>query len=170
MADSSEAVSNAGPLIHLSEVGGFELLQMFSRLYIPEQIHEDVCIEGMPGERELRAAGYIEVLKVSSEEREEVRKRLEVKLDEGEVAALALCRRLGDVVFLTDDLAAREVGKQLGLEVHGSAGVIARAYREGLIEWQRAKQSLERLYSVSNLFVTKAIIEEAMRELEAYSG
>jgi hypothetical protein len=56
MADSSEAVSNAGPRIHLSEVGGFELLQMFSRLYIPERINEEVCIEGMPGERELRAS------------------------------------------------------------------------------------------------------------------
>ncbi len=170
MADSRKAVSNAGPLIHLSEVGCFELLRVFSRLYIPERIYAEVCIEGMPGDRELRAAGYVEVLKVSSEEREEVGKRLEVKLDEGEVAALALCRRLGEVVFLTDDLAARGAGKQLGLEVHGSAGVIARAYREGLIELQSAKQSLERLYSVSNLFVTKAIIEEAIRDLEAYSG
>ena len=169
MADSREAVSNAGPLIHLSEVGCFELLQMFSRLYIPERIHEEVCIEGMPGDRELRAAAYVEVLKVTSEELEEVRKHLEVKLDEGEVGALALCRRLGEVVFLTDDLAAREVGKQSGLEVHGSAGVIARAYREGLIELQSAKQSLERLYSVSNLFVAKAIIEEAISDLEAYS-
>jgi predicted nucleic acid-binding protein len=170
MADSSEAVSNAGPLIHLSEVGSFELLQVFSRLYIPERIHEEVCIEGMPGDRELRAAGYIEVLKVSREELEEVSRRLEVKLDEGEVAALALCRRLEVAVFLTDDLAARGAGKQLGLEVHGSAGVIARAYRDGLIELQSAKQSLEGLYSVSNLFVTKAIIEEAMRELEANRG
>lgn len=170
MADSGEAVSDAGPLIHLAEVGRFDLLQVFSRLYIPERIHDEVCIEGMPGERELRAARYIEVLKVTNEELEVMRERIEVKLDEGEIAALALCMRLENEVFLTDDLAAREAGKQLGLEVHGSAGVVARAYRAGLIALQSAKQSLERLYSVSNLFVTKAIIEEAMSELEAYRG
>jgi len=71
-------------------------------------------------------------------------------------------------IFLTDDLDARDAGKQLEFEVHGSIGVIARAYREGLIDLKRAKRALGDLYSISKLFVTKAIIEEAIKELEMF--
>ena len=71
-------------------------------------------------------------------------------------------------IFLTDDLDARDAGKPLGFEVHGSVGVIARAYREGLNDLERAKSALEDLYSISKLFVTKAIIEDAIKELEMF--
>jgi len=71
-------------------------------------------------------------------------------------------------LFLTDDLDARDVGKQLGFEVHGSVGVIARAYREGLIDLKMAKRAFEDPYSVSKLFVTRGIIEGAIRDLEMF--
>ncbi len=59
---------------------------------------------------------------------------IDLKLDEGELEALTLCDRLKVRTFLTYDLDARDAGKQLGFEVHGSVGVIARAYREGLTD------------------------------------
>jgi len=79
-----KAVSNAGPPIHLAEIGEFELLKMFSKIYIPEKVHEEVCIEGMAGEREVRSAGNIEVLKVSKEEIENVSNKIDLKLDDTE--------------------------------------------------------------------------------------
>jgi len=45
-------------------------------------------------------------------------------------------------LFLTDDLDAREMGKKFGLEVHGSVGIIARAYRECLIDLKEAENAL----------------------------
>ena len=163
-----KVVSNAGPLIHLTEIGEFELLKTFSRIYIPEKVYEEVCIEGMPGEREVRSAENIEVLIVSKEEIEKVSNKIDLKLDDGELEALTVCNRFKVKIFLTDDLDARDAGKQLGFEVHGSVGVIARAYREGLIDLKRAKRALGDLYSISKLFVTKAIIEEAIKELEMF--
>ena len=74
---------------------------------------------------------------------------IDLKLDEGELEALTLCDRLKVRTFLTDDLDARDAGKQLGFEVHGSVGVIARAYREGLNDLERAKRALGDLYSIS---------------------
>jgi hypothetical protein len=41
------------------------LLKIFSGIYIPRKVYEEVCIEGMPGEREVRSAENIEVLSVS---------------------------------------------------------------------------------------------------------
>jgi predicted nucleic acid-binding protein len=162
------AVSNAGPLIHLAEIGEFELLKIFSKICIPEKVYEEVCIEGMPGEREVRSAENIEVLIVSKEEIEKVSNKVDLKLDDGELEALTVCNRFKVKIFLTDDLDARDAGKQLGFEVHGSIGVIARAYREGLIDLKRAKRASGDLYSISKLFVTKAIIEEAIKELEMF--
>ena len=63
-----KAVSNAGPLIHLAEIERFELLNVFTKIYIPEKVYKEVCIEGMPGEREVRNAENIEVLSVTKEE------------------------------------------------------------------------------------------------------
>ncbi|RJS84204.1 DUF3368 domain-containing protein [Methanophagales archaeon] len=161
-------VSNAGPLIHLAEIERFALLKVFTKIYIPEKVYKEVCIEGMPGEREVRNAENIEVLSVSKEEVKKVSNEIGSKLEEGELEALTLCNRLKVEMFLTDDLDARDAGKQLGFEVHGSVGVIARAYREGLIDFEMAKKALEELYSISKLFVTRGIIDEAIKELEEF--
>ncbi|MEA3488628.1 MAG: hypothetical protein U9R10_05200 [Euryarchaeota archaeon] len=109
-----KAVSNTGPLIHLAEIGEFELLKIVSKIYIPKKVYEEVCTEGMAGEREVRNAENIEVLGVSREEIEKVRNKVDLKLDAGELQALALCNRVEVELFLTDDLDARDVGKQLG--------------------------------------------------------
>ena len=152
----------------MAEIGEFELLKIFSKICIPEKVYEEVCIEGMPGEREVRSAENIEVLSVSKEEIEKLSNKIDLKLDDGELEALTVCNRFKVKIFLTDDLDARDAGKQLGFEVHGSIGVIARAYREGLIDLKRAKRASGDLYSISKLFVTKAIIEEAIKELEIF--
>ena len=164
-----KAVSNAGPLIHLSEIARFELLKVFTKIYIPEKVYKEVCIEGMPGEREVRNAENIEVLSVPKEEIGKVSNKIDLKLEEGELQALTLCNRVKVEIFLTDDLDARDAGKHLGFEVHGSVGVTARAYREGLIDLETAKKALEDLYSISKLFVTRVIIEDAIKELEAHN-
>lgn len=49
-----EVVSNAGPLIHLAEIKCFGLLKVFSKVYVPKTVYREVCIEGKPGERELK--------------------------------------------------------------------------------------------------------------------
>jgi hypothetical protein len=54
-----KTVSNTGPFIHLAEIGEFELLKMFSKIYMPEKVYEEVCIQGMPGGREVRTAENI---------------------------------------------------------------------------------------------------------------
>ncbi len=35
------AVADAGPLIHLSEIGGMDLLAQFEPLYIPDTVWEE---------------------------------------------------------------------------------------------------------------------------------
>ena len=46
-----------------------------------------------------------------------------VELDPGETAALAIAN-IRDAILLTDDLAAHDAATSLGVEVHGSIGII----------------------------------------------
>jgi len=39
-----EGVTNSGPLIHLAQIGRFKLLSMFSKIYIPRKVYEEVGI------------------------------------------------------------------------------------------------------------------------------
>lgn len=163
-----EAVSNSGPLIHLAQIKRFNLLSVFNKIFIPQAVYDEVRIAGKPGDIELHNAGFIDVCKVSNKDIEAINKSVEVILDYGETHALALCKKLSKKIFLTDDLDAREAGTSLGLEVHGSVGVIARAYKHGLVDLTEAKAALDDLYNVSDLFVARAIIDDVMEEIKKY--
>ncbi len=86
-------------------------------------------------------------------------------LDAGEADALALARQLNADWFLTDDERARLLGKQLGLEVHGSLGVVLWTAAVRLIERKEAEEAFERLAN-SSLWVSSAVLNEVKTALE----
>jgi predicted nucleic acid-binding protein len=90
-------------------------------------------------------------------------------LDAGEADALALARQLNADWFLTDDERARLLGKQLGLEVHGSLGVVLWTAAVRLIERQEAQDTLERLARTS-LWISATILNEAKMALDELYG
>ncbi|MDP2766793.1 MAG: hypothetical protein Q8O41_05000 [Candidatus Methanoperedens sp.] len=85
MAD--EAVSDSGPLIHLAQINRFNLLQVFSRIFIPKAVHDEVCTAGKPGDKELNEAKFVDVCEVSNNDVEAISKRVEAVLDESEIHA-----------------------------------------------------------------------------------
>lgn len=156
-------------MIHLAQIGKLRLFSVFSRVCIPKAVFREVCIEGRPGEKELRGAGNIETLEISGKNIERIKGKVKnYRLGEGEFQALCLCDELGKNIFLTDDLEAREAGKHLGFEVHGSVGIVVRAYKNGLLNLAAAKRALDDLYRISKLFVARAIVEKAIEELERF--
>jgi predicted nucleic acid-binding protein len=54
-------------------------------------------------------------------------------LELGEASAIALAVETPDALIILDDKKARRVAKDLGLQLTGALGVIARAYHTGLI-------------------------------------
>jgi len=157
-------VSNSGPLIHLAQTGMFHLLDIFSNIYIPRKVYEEVCIEGMPGCSEVKDAGNIKVLLVSDAETGVIKSKITGKLHEGELHALALSSKLNKI-FLTDDMGARCAAERLNIEVHGSVGVVVLAYHRNLIDIKQAEKTLNDLYDVSSLFVTRAIVDIVIAEI-----
>nr|WP_246308296.1 hypothetical protein [Halosimplex rubrum] len=90
------AVSDAGPLIHLTEIDSLELFSTFDTLLIPETVYEEVDAGGIPDGLADLSYELVEVdeSRIGDEE-----------LDAGERAALAIADERG-IVLLTDDLAA----------------------------------------------------------------
>jgi predicted nucleic acid-binding protein len=161
----TEAVCDAGPLIHLHEIGILEALAVFTTIHVPGAVwQEAIERHGVPGGR---------LLEVATIERHEIgdasahfaeRERLE-HLQRGDVECLHLCATTGKSLLLTDDLAVRKVASTRGIVPVGSLGVIIRAYREGMIGRLEAEAHLEALYSQSSLFVTRTIVDLAIRRL-----
>ncbi|MDY6818198.1 MAG: nucleic acid-binding protein [Halobacteriales archaeon] len=150
------AVLDAGPLIHLTEINSLELLATFDTLLVPETVYEEVDAGGVPDRLADLSYELVEAdeSRVGTEE-----------LDAGERAAIAVAKGRG-VVLLTDDLAARKVATDAGVEVHGSIGVIALGYGHGLLDRDEAASRMRALQRETSLFVTEAIVERGIRILE----
>ncbi len=166
-ATGLKVVSNSGPLIHLAQIGMIDLLDVFQVIYIPQKVYEEVCIAGMPGYFEIKEKENIKVLQVSDADVNIIKNKINEKLHDGEMHALALCNKLAGV-FLTDDLDARCAAEKLNIEVHGSIGIIVRAYHENLINIEQSEKALNDLYAISNLFITRAIVDIAISEIRKY--
>jgi predicted nucleic acid-binding protein len=91
-------------------------------------------------------------------------------LDSGEAEAIALARQITAAWLLTDDAAARLFAQSLGIEVHGSLGVVlwAAAVRE--LSRTDAEAMLDRL-AESSLWISARVLAEARRALrQLYRG
>ena len=86
-------------------------------------------------------------------------------LDGGEAEAIALARQVQADWFLTDDAAARLFAQALGLEVHGSLGIILWAAAVGHLNRAAAEGALNRL-AQSSLWVSAKVLAEAHSALD----
>jgi predicted nucleic acid-binding protein len=128
------AVADAGPLIHLYEVGRLWVLKVFSALHIPDGVWkevvgaslvpEDAIVPAMPLSRHPVTAAEIPQ-HVSPADRHQ--------LQQGELEALTLCRLLDVPLLLTDDLAARTAAQRMRIRPVGSVGIVVKAYHSSLI-------------------------------------
>jgi hypothetical protein len=103
--------------INLGKIGSFHLLSVFERVVLPEAAYEEISAGGIPRDIEKLEYELVETDEEGSFS----------DLDRGESAALSVAQELDDeVVFLTDDLEAREKAKELGIEVHQESRRIPR--------------------------------------------
>ncbi|MFN3980957.1 MAG: DUF3368 domain-containing protein [Caldilinea sp.] len=130
-------VSNAGPLIYLSLLSRFFLLEnLFSTVFIPDAVYQEVVLDGrgQPGADEVRAAiasGWL--VRSTVTEQIAVDALLE-ELHAGEAEAIVLSRELAIKRILLDDRAARSKAQLMGLTVTGTIGILLLAHRAAMIE------------------------------------
>ena len=161
------AVSDTGPLIHLSEVGRLMALGIVSKLLLPAEVSRELksgepCVEVSDYEwMEVTALG-----RGGEDCAAAVSRRYGLGLGEAEAIALSLER--GVRLIFTDDLNARTVAKSLDLEPHGSIGILLRAYREGILSQAETIQSVRDLNVKSSLYLASDLTNRAIRAVREY--
>ena len=84
------------------------------------------------------------------------------KLQKAEIDALYLAKN-ANLMFLTDDLEARDAANYLRVKVHGSLGIISIAYKKKIISFEEAEKYILDLYNDSTLSLTKSLVDLALR-------
>ncbi|MEE8403667.1 MAG: hypothetical protein V3R93_07930 [Candidatus Hydrothermarchaeaceae archaeon] len=162
---ATKAVVDSGPIIHLSEIGLFMALSSYD-VIIPEAVYSEITKRGAPGKKEVLS---LPIEKLTAGEKEYTALLIEkygLGLGEAEVLSIARYRKIG-IVFV-DDLDAREAATSLGLKPHGSVGILLRAYRAKILSKKDTIDGLHALVEDSSLFVTRYLIEEAVKAVERY--
>jgi predicted nucleic acid-binding protein len=162
------AICDAGPLIHLAEIGCLDLLRDFQAVLIPEQVRVEVARH-----RPDALVSELSVRYVSVEVSEDPHFKALVKafsLDSGEQAALSLMERLPNALFLTDDAAARLAAKALGFRSQGSLGVLLRAMRLGKRTKADVLAALRDIPLRSTLYIRSNLLEDVIAEVEQSKG
>ncbi len=120
---AGEVICDAGPLIHLDELGCFDLLSDFAAVLVPEAVWQEVERHQPSALRRRKVKLHrCEAPPQSTPELKQFAEAL--LLASGEFQALQLVQQLPEAMLLTDDAAARIVAERLGREVHGTIGVV----------------------------------------------
>lgn len=151
----SGAVADAGPLIHLAEIDALDCLSVFDTLCIPETVYAELAAGSVPS-----GLADLAVERVETGDGDDF-----PELDPGERAALAIALER-DLILLTDDLSARDAADARDVDVHGSIGVLVRAYGQGVLAKATAIELMRALQSDTSLFITDAVVEHGIALLE----
>jgi len=161
------ATLDAGPTIHLWEIGELSLLTVFDKLMIPETVWDETVGRGRVPEKALESLPNLMRVNVASDVAAEfIREMNLADIHKGEAECLYWCVKEKVALILTDDLAVRDAAKALNIRPVGSLGVVIRAFRDKKITLEAARKILFCLYRNSTLFVSWTIVEMAIEQLE----
>jgi predicted nucleic acid-binding protein len=161
-------VCNTGPILHLKEIGLLDLLKKAGRIIIPKLVDSERS-EIDPLWRDQKPS-WILVEKLPTSEDSKVNALCGSELlDIGEAEAIILAQCLKADWFLIDDTSARTFANLIGLEVHGTLGLVLWAAATGYLKYDEAKEALKRL-SRSSLWISQTILEKANKALDEMSG
>ncbi len=127
-----KVISNASPLIALSNIEQLELLnKLFKKIIIPEAVYKEVVEEGKgrPGATEVKKAinKWIKVKEVKN--LKEVN-ALRAILDYGEAEVIVLAQEIKADLLILDNKEPRIFATHLGFKLIGTIGVLILELRE----------------------------------------
>jgi len=158
-------VCDAGPIIHLDELGCLSLLNDFDQVLIPSQVWQEVAYHRHVAlSHSVSYLQQVDVITCSDPPFQSLIQSL--SLDLGEQAALSLMQSHPEAIFLTDDAAARLAAITLGYRVHGSIGILLRAVRRNQKTARDVIAILDNLTRRSTLHIRPQLLEEIIERLE----
>ena len=153
-------IVNTSPLFYLHRLGLLEVLnKLYGNIVVPEAVKSELEAGQTQGEDvpQLENHTWINVKSVNMPKY----LKLIVDLGQGESEVLALATNYASVLVILDDKLARRIAEMQGFRLTGTAGVLLRAKRKGLIP--TLKPIMERLLNLD--FRLKPDLVKATLEL-----
>ncbi len=158
-------VCDAGPLIHLDELGCLSLLNDFDEVLVPGPVWREVARHRPTALAHSEVALQNVDVTVSTHAPFQTLVR-SFALDLGEQATLTLMQTYPQAIFLTDDAAARLAAVTFGYQVHGSIGILIRAIRRRQRTREEILTLLRALPTRSTLHIRAGLLQDIIALLE----
>jgi|ERR1043166_2275476 predicted nucleic acid-binding protein len=163
-------VADTGPLLHLHQAGATHLLSHIGRVFVPSTVLAELRVHApllWPAE----LPEWLNRTSLSAETAQRASAWQQAGLlHRGEAESLALACELRPDWFLTDDAAARLFAEALGVETHGSLGLVLWAAATHLIRRPEAETLLTGLEN-SSLWLSRVVRAQARAALaQIYSS
>jgi predicted nucleic acid-binding protein len=154
-------VSDASPLIALSDIGQLDLMhRLYGEIIAPEAVWQELVIgRERTGRSKLTDAGWI--LRRSASNRELVFALLQ-DLDDGEAEAIALAVETKADLLLIDERLGRRTARHFGLNVVGVVGVLVDAKAHGMIT--AIKPYFEQLRAQAGFYLSDALYHRVLTD------
>lgn len=125
-------VVNSGPIIALSHVGRLGILEkLYPRVVVPQAVSTELEAEShRPASDFRKLAPWADVLAPQND----APALLPGFLGAGEIQVIQLGLEMPNSLLMLDDARARHAAEALHLRTTGTAGVLVRAKREGLVD------------------------------------
>jgi len=155
-------VCDTGPLLHLSEAGAIHLLQHAGRILIPESVTKEFNQNALGW----NPPQWIEVHKLDKAAQKRSTEFIDSKtVDWGEAEAIALAIQVKADWFVTDDAKARQLAESMGLESHGSIGILLWNLAVENINGKQTRYLLDALAN-SSLWISNRVLDEARKAID----
>jgi predicted nucleic acid-binding protein len=157
-------VCDAGPIIHLYQAHCLHLLNSAGDLFLPHRVQLEVQ---NTIHIDTQWPEWLHVVNLSLKEQTEAGAwQTAGGLHAGEAEAIVLSKQKNADWFLTDDAATRLFVSMLGIEVHGSLGVVLWNAAKRHINRKETEEALDRLHK-SSLWLSENIYREARQALDS---
>lgn len=161
-----KVVADSSFLIALALIDTLPLLsQIFSQVFIPDAVYEEVVIRGtgLPGAEEVAGAEWIK--RVAIKDANKVKAYRAERLGIGEAEALALAEELRADLLLVDDERAWETAQRKSIAYLRSIEFVLEAHRRQLLDAETAKGKLVELGK--KRWMSEEVLEIALQQLKA---
>ncbi len=156
---SLKAVCDAGPIIHLDELGVLYLIEDFQEILLCPAVIKEVQTK-RPTLFEKINPPFVVLPHAFPTDQTLIAMCRALSLDTGEHEALALMERDPAAIFLTDDSAARMVAERMGYKVHGTIGILLRSIRRNQLNPKEVLGLLDSLPQRCSLFIKPSLLDE----------
>jgi predicted nucleic acid-binding protein len=162
---STLVMCDAGPLIHLDELKCLDLLAVYTAIWVPSQVWQEVRQHRPSALRKRRLRlQRIDLIPDASPELALLKDNFD--LDAGEEQAFRLLEQHRGAKLLSDDGAARAAAEYVGYQVTGTIGTILDALADERRTRRQVINLLKAIPQKSTLFVRRSFLKEIIVQVQ----